>query len=91
MIKKIWRSALRKFKKHQTTIAVISFIISIISLLQPFIIGEQTTLIQRIRVIELPTITEAHASPQATLHISASATAIVEYPNGTVKQLQLTP
>jgi hypothetical protein len=87
MIKKIWRSALKKFKKHQTTIAFLSFIISIISLLQPFIIREQTTLIQRIRVIELPTITEAHASPQTTLHMSASVTAIVEYPNGTLKQL----
>jgi hypothetical protein len=87
MIKRIWKRTLKKFKKHQTTITVLSFIISIISILQPFIIGEQITLIQRIRVIELPTITEAHASPQQTIHISASISAIVEYPNGTVKQL----
>jgi hypothetical protein len=86
MIKRVWKRTLKKFKNHKTSIDLLISIITILSLLQLFI-GEKIILIQRIHVIELPTITEAHASPQQTIHMSASVFATVEYPNGTVKQL----
>lgn len=81
------RSVLKKNKRQIAVFILSCFLSSVISsFIQP-LISERVVFIQRTRVIELPTITEVHAYPQVSLHISAYAFVTVEFPNGTIKQL----
>ena len=90
-LSKIKKKILRSYKKHKDTIAVIGFVISILSFVLPFLIEERIVLIQRIRVIELPIINEYTVTPQETTKITASAYAIVERTNGTREILKTYP
>mgnify|MGYP000020463887 CR=1 FL=1 len=90
-LSKIKKKILRSYKKHKDTIAVIGFVISILSLVLPFLIEERIVLIQRIRVVELPIINEYIATPQETTEITASAYVIVERANGTREILKTYP
>ena len=90
-LSKIKKKILRSYKKHKDTISVIGFVISILSLVLPFLIEERIVLIQRIRVIELPIINEYIVTPQETTKITASVYAIVERTNGTREILKTYP
>jgi len=90
-LSKIKKKILRSYKKHKDTIAVIGFVISILSFVLPFLIEERIVLIQRIRVIELPIINEYTVTPQETTKITASVYAIVERTNGTREILKTCP
>ena len=87
-LSKIKKKIHRSYKKHKDTIAVI---ISILSLILPFLIEERIVLIQRIRVIELPVINEYTVTPQEITEITASAYVIVERANGTREILRTYP
>ena len=87
-LSKIKKKILRSYKKHKDTIALI---ISILSLVLPFLIEERIVLIQRIQVIELPIVNEYIATPQETTEITASAYVIVERANGTREILKTYP
>ena len=90
-LSKIKKKILRSYKKHKDTIAIIGFVISILSFVLPFLIEERIVLIQRIRVIELPIINEYIVTPQETTKITASVYAIVERTNGTREILKTYP
>ena len=90
-LSKIKKKILRSYKKHKDTIAVIGFVISILSFVLPFLIEERIVLIQRIRVIELPIINEYTVTPQETTKITALVYAIVERTNGTREILKTYP
>jgi len=90
-LSKIKKKILRSYKKHKDTIAVIGFVISILSLVLPFLIEERIVLIQRIQVIELPIVNEYIATPQETTETTASAYVIVERANGTREILKTYP
>ena len=90
-LSKIKKKIFRSYKKHKDTIAVIGFVISILSFVLPFLIEERIVLIQRIRVIELPIINEYTVTPQETTKITALVYAIVERTNGTREILKTYP
>ena len=90
-LSKIKKKILGSCKKHKDTIAVIGFVISILSLVLPFLIEERIVLIQRIQVIELPIVNEYTVTPQETTEITTSAYVIVERANGTREILKTYP
>lgn len=89
MLKNLRRSK-RKFylkvKKHTETLVILSFFIGVLSLVTPFMVGDEYVLFQRIHTINLTPITEASGSFSASVKFSATCIVTVQrmLPNGTV-------
>jgi len=89
MWKKLNRSKKKlyiKVKKHTETLVVLSFMIGVLSLLMPFMVGDKYILYQRVHVINLTPMTEAYGSFSAAVKVSATCTVTIQraLPNGTI-------
>lgn len=75
-----------KVRKHAETLLVLSFMIGVLSLLMPFMVGDKYVLYQRVHVINLTPMTEAYGSFSAAVKISAACTVTIQraLPNGTI-------
>jgi len=89
MWKKLNRSKKKfyiKVKKHTETLVILSFMIGLLSLLMPFMVGDEYVLYQRIHVINLTPITEAYGSFSAAVKFSVTCIVTIQraLPNGTI-------
>lgn len=94
MWKKLNRSKKKfyvKVKKHTETLVILGFIIGVLSLLMPFMVGDKYIMYQRVHVINLTPITEANGSFGVAMKFSITSTVTIQraLPNGTI--ITLTP
>jgi hypothetical protein len=90
MARKTQRKLFRFMRKHDEAITILNLILTILLGILPFLIEERLEVFQRIRHIELPTLTEYEINPSVELRfgISSSVFITIERANGTVEHFQ---
>jgi hypothetical protein len=88
MRKKTRQKLSRSIKKHESFLIVLSLVLSVVLGVAPFLIEDRLVIIQRVRVINLPTITGYQASSIAEVKVTASVFVTITRANGSVEYIQ---
>jgi hypothetical protein len=84
-LQKVKKRIFRSIRKHNESLVIISVALSLLGIL-PFLIGDRLVIIQRVRVVELPTITEYQTHPQIMLNFEIGSTVTITRANGMVER-----
>jgi len=88
MRKKTRQKLSSSIKKHNGFLTVLGIVLSFLSLVLPFLIEDRIVIIQRVRVINLPTATEYQVSSNVGLKFTVSACITIARANGLVEYIQ---
>jgi len=82
MRKKTRQKLSSSIKKYNGFLTVLGIVLSVLSLVLPFLIEDRTVIIQRVRVINLPTISEYQVSSNVGFKFTVSASITIARANG---------